>query len=427
MSFFQAFRYILIVFSTILLFNACSKPGDNPTPTPTPASPVTPPTAPLFTVDSKWGCQVDGVAYSGTIDTSFISFINPGGSTLQDTLLECNGTSFDKKANIHFRVRINRTSTNFRDISTNYYNGWISFDTVSTKFLIAGNGNLNAEVIFHVDTIVENKLKMSFQGKMYADNNSSQHTVANGKFSCEFGKGNNEPKFFSFKVDATGYAGFFTSANLVSNALILDGLPYSADGGQRFRMILKTGGTIKPGTYTSAAGEVGLQFYTPSIYPFYVNDSLGSLLLTISSVTANIVKGYFSGTNKDGKVISNGLFSCQVKNYVPQIDSVNKWSFCEDDYTFFYNIYGGNIIDAKKTQAGNNHVLTVNGESDNGTSRFKLILSSTSAIAQGKVYSTDNFPSSQNSLDSLSFNSNTKIWNGILPFCLLQVTKRIAG
>lgn len=33
------------------------------------------------------------------------------------------------------------------------------------------------------------------------------HTVTAGKFSCEFGKGNNEPKFFSLKA-ASSKGGF---------------------------------------------------------------------------------------------------------------------------------------------------------------------------------------------------------------------------
>jgi len=83
----------LVAFTFILLFNSCSKPPDLPPVIPTPpvttTTPTIPPTPtdPIFIVEGKWECQVDGVFYSGTVDTSFSTIT---GSFNQDTMVYCN-------------------------------------------------------------------------------------------------------------------------------------------------------------------------------------------------------------------------------------------------------------------------------------------------------------------------------------------------
>jgi hypothetical protein len=111
----------------------------------------------------------------------------------------------------------------------------------------------------------------------------------------------------------------------------------------------------------------------------------------------------------DGLAI-NGNFSCRVKNYQPQPDSVNKWSFGEDESIFLYRLYGGNVLNAKLSQNGSRYLLTVNGESDQGKSVFKMVISANAPIATGTYLS--GYMSYNNKLDSLYFQSDTKIWNG---------------
>lgn len=60
-----------------------------------------------ITVTNSWECEIGGIPYSGSIDTSFLEIYAGSGSNA-DTMLYCTGTSADKKANIHFRFYINR-------------------------------------------------------------------------------------------------------------------------------------------------------------------------------------------------------------------------------------------------------------------------------------------------------------------------------
>ncbi len=397
----------------ILSLHSCSKtPGTAPPPQPpTDTIPIPPTTQPggNFVIDGKWQCEIDGKFYSGTVDTSFMWISNPTRSH-PDTVVECTGTALDKKANIHFKIFINRKSAQPVSIVTS--SGLLLFDTISTKFMVA-NWHTREQITYRVDTFMSNKMKATFSGTVTVLNQSgvigqTTHHVTNGKFSCELGKGTSEPKTFTFNNDGAPVSGYFCSAKLVSNSLILEGAPYSHNGEQQVKLTIRTGGTIKTGTYENSSGGAGFHYYTPSIYPVYVNDSMGDLSVTISSVNGNIIEGSFSGADEYGPKITSGSFRCRVKDYVPQIDSMNKWAFSHDGHLFLFNAYGGNILNATRSQAGSKYFLTVNGESDHGTSRFKIILSSPSPITKG-VYQTNHH---LNAVDSLTFASNTKIWNG---------------
>ena len=96
----------LLVLSSLICLQ-CSKPTDPPVTPPVTSPPVTtppvtippvPPGGPDFTVDGKWECIIDGVPWSGTVDTSFVQIVQTDSRT--DTVINCTGTSNDKKANI---------------------------------------------------------------------------------------------------------------------------------------------------------------------------------------------------------------------------------------------------------------------------------------------------------------------------------------
>jgi len=402
---FRIFHFPMVIIFLLGVLTSCKKNS--------PDSPTTPPVViipPVFNVDGKWECEIEGVGYSGFVDTSFTQIIHPE-SAHPDTVLDCNGTSYNKKANIHFRIIINRYFHPDGQFTT-ATDGLLVFDTLSTRFLIA-TFNSGSKINYHIDTLKSNKLKATFSGtvKLPLDaqlNGGNVYNVTNGKFSCEFGRGNAEPKAFAYQVDTTKFAGYFSTAKIVSNTLIIEGLPYSYYGEQKFRLIIKTGGTVKTGTYLSKKGEVGLEFYQPSLYPHYVSDSFSNVTLNISYVNNNVVVGSFNGTNYTGAPITGGTFICRIQDYMPQTDSEFKWGFSEDENIFRYNIYGGNMLNASKYQVGSRYFLTLNGESDNGSSQFKIVLSSTTPISTGN-YQSGVFAKQ---LDSLYFKSNTKIWNG---------------
>ncbi|MEO7044658.1 MAG: hypothetical protein ABI091_05075 [Ferruginibacter sp.] len=401
-------KKIFSVIILIILYSCAKTPNDKQEP-PTPPVDTSKVVIPKdsFTVDNMWECQIDGVPYQGTIDTSFIHI----NSSYADTIIDCNGTSINADANIHFQIRVNKAQT--RDlINTGIGNAMLVFDTITPNFLIAAQAYYTSGINYIVDNMNADKISARFSGSLSlqnAVNGSSNHTVTNGKFSCRFGKGNHRPNNFSFTDNSTLITGYFNSAKITSNCLILEGQPYTFDGTQKFTLLIRTGGTIKPGTYYSTDGDAGLRFYTPSIYRYYINDTMGTLKVSISKVDGNKVEGTYDGVSFDGKVIS-GTFASAVKNYIPQIDYADKWKFTEDEQPFFlYNIYGGNVTSANRSQVGSNYFLTVNGESDNGDSQLKLILKSPSPIVAGTIYESK---VSENSIDSFYFKSNTRIWNG---------------
>jgi hypothetical protein len=282
------------------------------------------------------------------------------------------------------------------------------FDTTGSDYLTATN-NAAFAVRFELDSFRSNKIKATFKGNAINITNyhSTIHTITDGKFSCEFGKGTKEPKFFSFVDDRDTVPGVIDYARITSNSLIIDGFAFF-ENVQTSRLIIYTGGTIKPGTYESKKGDVGFEYYRPSSFRDYINDTMGNLSVTIKLMTGNVVEGSFTGTNGYYNSPVSGSFVARVKNYVPEKDLENRWRFTEDADEFNYNIFGGNIRSAAKSSAGGKYYLKLKGESDNGRSTFSLQLSSDSPITTG-LYQVNNF---SKNFDSLYFKSETKIWNG---------------
>jgi hypothetical protein len=367
--------------------------------------PVTPPVTTPGTPKQPgtWECDVDGVHYTGTIDTGFVTIQNLSYSH-PDTVFTCTGISLNKGANMRLRFVVNRYS-----MPTGDQLAYLTFDTCTTNYLY-NYPNANT-ARGQADSLKDGCLYGSFSGTLTEYEHPSSvgsHTITNGKFKCNYNTGNSEPKAFSFSTGAFNVAGYFNYARVTSNTLILDGIPF-AYGSDHFKLMIRTGGTIKPGVYESTKGDVGLQWFVPSIYRAYVNDSVGDVKVTIASVTGNIVLGSFTGRNNDGSALT-GNFSCRIKNYQPQADSVNKWSFGEDESIFLYRMFGGNVLNAKLSQNGGKYLLTLNGESDFGQSVFKMVISSNAQIAAGTYES--GYMINSNKVDSLYFRSPDKIWNG---------------
>lgn len=222
----------------LILFNfsSCTKPA-NATSNPN-TNPPSPPFSHVFSVDNKWECEIDGIKYSGTVDTSFLQITNTKYQD-PDTVFLCIGTTKDKKANIHFRFPLKRRSDTVYNVAIQPSEALLIFDTLTTTGVLISNSP--AQVSYTLDTLISNKLKVSFSGTLHdATLDGSLHTIIGGKFSCEFGKGDSEPKSFSFDNDSLKVAGYFLTAKLISNTLILDGLPYSPYGLQAFKLQIRT-------------------------------------------------------------------------------------------------------------------------------------------------------------------------------------------
>jgi hypothetical protein len=406
----------------IFLLQACSRnlpvapttPPGNPV---TPSKPVdttkgtTPPPSYIY-IPGNWSCQVDGINYSGTIDTSFTQ-LNINGSFV-DTILDCTGTTTDKRANIHFKLSFNRSGTrNVPYFSTVASQAMFAFDTCSNNILDASDNLSNIQ--FTIDSVTFTALAAHFSGtaSCYTQSGAySNHIITNGQFFAGFHGGDHDANSFSYVSNMDTVDGYFNEARMISNSLVLDGSPFYWGGQQKFRLIIRTGGTIRPGIYKSADGNVGLQWFIPSIYRNYVNDSLGSLTVTISSVNGNTVTGSFSGTSGGGYPITTGSFAVRIKNYLPETDAADRWAFGEDESIWLYRTFAGNTTNSTLGQMGSRYVLTVNGQSDHGASAFKLVLSSDNPIKKGIYQSEDPFNPSTDRLDSLYFISPEKIWNG---------------
>lgn len=357
-----------------------------------------------FTVDNTWECDIDGVHYSGTVDTTFIQLTN-AREMHADTMITCTGTSDDKTANIEFGLRLNRHPQYIGDYTG--FEGFVVFDTLSGGYFTSAGARLRDRMRFEMDTLTSNTLKASFSGALGSFNN-----LTNGRFSCTFGKGRNEPKFFSFLSNEGDVAGVFRNARLTSNSLILEGMPFS-NAEQRFKLIVRTGGTIKPGKYEGKNGDVYMSFYSPSLYRFYITDTPGHTTVLINSVSGNEVRGTFSAVDNRGRAIRQGTFSCRVKNYIPEPDLSDRWQFTTDDGPqgiFGFRAFGGNVRTAALTQEGSKYLLTINGESDHGASSFKIQLYAHAPIDTG-IYKTDYMPA-YDGLDELYFKSPVKLWNG---------------
>ena len=390
-------KKLLFAFFTAYILNlffSCKKNPDQP-----------PPVLPVdFTVSNSWACDIDGIHYSGTIDTSFLQF--RGVANVIDTVVYCTGTSEDKNSNIHFELLINRTGWGHDSIQITAGGNRFTFDTCGKNYWVCGlnEGRMN----FKIEGFTGAKLKGSFNGTIrnFSSAGPLNLMVTNGQISFDLNKGKNEQKNFSCMLESTNFGGYVKYARHISNTLIFDGFSFTGDS--IFQMMIRTGSNLKTGTFQSRKGDVSFRIWRPSIYPFYVNDTLGNLSVTIDAVEGNIVEGRFSGTSRESfsypeKQVTNGKFRCRVKYYQSQQDSISKWGFSENNGTTLYTIYGGNILNAVKHQSGNRYLLTVNGESDKGLSAFKIVLSSPSPLTAG-LYQNGTLA---NRIDSFYFNSST--------------------
>lgn len=357
-----------------------------------------------FNVTNTWEATIDGVEYKGTVDTSFLHI--HGSGVFTDTIVYCTGTSFDKKANISFKIRFNRTSTRSDLVSTASSAANFMFDTSSKNYLRSYHTTL-ADLTFKLDSINGTKIKGRFYGKVYDPNTMGPviKDVTNGKFSFSLFKGSNEPKNFAISVPDAVIPGYIKNARHISNTLVFDGFTFSGD--TSFKVMVRTGSKITTGMYYSRNGDVGLQVYRPSFYPFYVTDTLGNLAVQITNVSGDIVEGLISGTSRQSffdpeMSITNGKFRCRVKNYIPGQDSINRWTFCDESGIKLYSTYGGNITSAAMSKVSYKHILKITGESDRGSSSFNITVSANSPITTG-VYEGGGYPKL---LDSLSFRSS---------------------
>jgi len=348
---------------------------------------------PVSPISNNWQCQIDGIVYSGTVDTS-ITHISTTGN---DTTLFFTGTSNDKKNNILFSITLNRASSPTGILSSNFSISFLYINTDSAYYLTSPYSSTSAMLV-KINSFASNQLQATFSGSIN-DLSGNAHTITNGKISCAIGQGDNEPKNFYLKDDTTTIAGYIDYARLCSNSLIINGTSIT-NSGQKFKLIVHTGGTIKTGTYQSINGDVGLQLSQQGQFIDYINDTIGNLTVNINSVQGNIVTGTFSGTT-----VANGRFSCRVINYMPETDSVNTWRFAEDDSIFNYNIYSGNTISTSFEQDGPKYYFTLNGESDNGNSVFKLRISDYHPI-DTVLYQTGYMYTAH--VDSMYFRSATK-------------------
>jgi hypothetical protein len=414
----------LFTLSVILIFEACTRTIPIVFPTIPPegdtTKTVTPP-PPIPYVAGTWQCMIDGVPYSGTIDTSFTVYDNSFLQDHPDTIIFCTGTSLDKRANIHFMIDFERYITGALPYSSTAFNQAVfAFDTCSTTILGAQYGG--STVQFTVDSVSNTSLQGHFSGTLtlYAPGGVvlTGHTVTNGQFSAGWRGGDHDPNSFTYMYNLPNWKldgydldlvnGYVNEATIISNTLTLSGTPdsYSVTNGWIFQ--IRTDGTIHPGTYTSANGDVGMALEGSS----GVTDSAGSLTVTISKVSGNVVYGSFSGTYSDGIAVTGGSFAARVKNYVPQTDSANQWGFGTiTNNPVAYHIYGGNVINTELSSNNGRYYLTVNGESDMGASIFKVEISSVSPIAKGVYFNTANFPG-PNNVDSFYFNSSAQIFGG---------------
>lgn len=354
-----------------------------------------------ITVTNTWECTVNGVSYSGTIDTSFLEISRYVNSV--DTILYCTGTSLDKKANIHFRFSMNRSYSSSDSVSTDVGNEF-DFDTTTSTALRAWSTLGNITV--HIEGFDGHKFKGRFAGTAMGIYGGGLRTVSNGTFSFDVGKGSNEPKFLSCSADNTTIRGYAADAQFISNTLVIDGIGFHGDS--TWQLMVRTGSSLKTGVFKSSDGNVGFQAYRPSVVTHYVSDVAGDLTVNIESVNGNVVEGSFSGSSQGTYTgsqvnIGSGRFRCRVRNYVAQADSVNKWGFSEsNDLQYPYHTWSGNILNATRYSSSGMYYLVVNGESDNGASKFKIKLRSVNPIAPGIYQTGSNYP---NNADSVYFSS----------------------
>jgi len=406
----------IVYFFTLLLFYltvsvSCTKPA---TDTPEPVDSLPPPgDTSTFSVENKWECAIDGITYSGVVDTSFLQVVFP---YRVDSVIICTGTSADKKAHIHFKVTIDRTK--FPDGVNNNFDTYLVFDTAANNLFLGSVSSETQVVTYKLDTMIEDNVVISYSGTV-TDQKFINHTVT-GKFSCKLNTGSNEPNKFYCLLGLGSPVkrfGYFKSAMMNANTLVLEGVDYMDYPPNQFQMLIRTGGTIKPGIYKSSDGDVNFVSVPPGPVDnnYYIDDVVGDMTVTIESVNGNIVKGSFSGVNKALDSVQSGSFICRVTNYIPEADASNKWAFNTINWAWndVYNCFAGNVTNAVKTNVGGRYYLTINGESDNRASVFKLVVSSSQPLARGEyqmAYSYDPY------FDTVYFKSDTPMWFGNMPY-----------
>lgn len=363
-----------------------------------------------FTVDGKWQAVIDGLPVTGTIDTSFVEFAYSSEGT--DTIISCFGTSHDKKFNIEFLIFRNINSQS--SMSGNSKQGFfatLAVDSLS-KFGWRADNNSDAALIqFNIDSLSASKIQMRFTGTVDGGLQPGVHTITDGKMSCEFNTGNGEPGSMIFQIGELELVGISKEASIISNTLVIEGIhtahKVSFAGYGQYRMLVHTGGTLAPGSYKSSEGKTSFAFSPSVIKDYYADDSIGEFDVVIDEVAGNIVSGHFLGKTKDGEQTS-GKFSCRVKNYIPEADTENKWTFSETDYFWNkHNIYGGNMTGIVQRHENGLYYMTLTGETDNGRSTFSIAIHSSQPISPG-IYYTDSYAPSPLALDSMVFNSAYK-------------------
>lgn len=165
-------------------------------------------------------------------------------STGGDTTLWCTGTSDNKRINIHFRFTVNRSAYSSPTTNTGS-RGHFTFDTSGSVLLQASyNGGVN--IAYSAGTLKESKPKARFSGTasdVPLIGGVSVHTITAGKCSCEIGRGSGEPKFFSFTsinnpIAIGNMVGFFRRARLLTNEIMLEGIPFAYEPTSKFRPVV---------------------------------------------------------------------------------------------------------------------------------------------------------------------------------------------
>lgn len=290
---------------------------------------------------------------------------------------------------------------------------YLTFDTATTNYLKTSTNSVT--VPFTIEGFTGAKLKGSFAGSVVSLAGVRQ-TITNGTVSLEIGKGSRAPKFLEAIVAGAKLMGPVRSAVLKANTLIIDGFTFNGD--TTYQLQVRTGGTLKTGTYKSTDGGVGFQMYRPSTVAHYVSDSLGDLAVTILSVEGSVVTGTFEGKalqiGSGGATapVTSGKLTCRVRDYQAYADVSNQWKFSMDNFGQApYFTAGGNIVSAAVKQSGSAYVLTLSGNTDNGRSAFYLTLRSFRPFATG-IYALQSFTDScyLSTPTAKYFNSNSNFY-----------------
>lgn len=377
------------VLIAIIFFLACTKPSDPVDPVIPPSVPPIdttlkppPPPAPVVRGLNRWQCEINGKLYSGNVDTSYLApFVQTNAHP--DTNFVVVGTTDAKDANIYFNVRVNRYY--YPETSRRNNRFMMSFDTLTSRFA-QSDWDYNEDLTMQVDTLRFESVSATFSGKIRLKRTGSDlydkyYSVTKGKVSATFGQGNSEPKLYSF--DATGspgssphHGGYFHTGRMLANTVLLYGMDLNGPSVAPMMIAIRTGGVIKPGVYRSVDGNLHISCLERFIK---ITDTIGDGVMTIESVIGNVISGTFSGNTIYNNVITNGRFQCRIQDYQPEPDAASRWKMNLDQNTRF-ELFAGNTTKATLTTFGELTTLTINGNSDNGTSSFKLELTRTQII-----------------------------------------------